>query len=420
MERKGRIYCLILTLLFGISGCGLHDDKFQSLVIIHFSPCTLQSRAMSPDENRISDVSLLIFDERGSAEECIWLDDGTEGCSVSLVAGRKYSFCACANFGYRIYADHIDELDEIRYHLAYPDEYSVGIPMYARQEVCIEEGSDEVCLEFERLMSKISLRIDRRGLSDEVAIFVRSLRIGNCPRSVSVFTPSRARSEDDCFTVGFLRGPAEVEPLNRTAESGLSETVSVYMLENMQGEADFESDSDKTFEVDEYRSRVCSYIEMEVEYASELYESSGKGLIYRFYLGDGLNDLNIERNCHYRITVAPEDDGLADDGWRVDKSELTYKGPTSLKSFPASYIVGDIGDKIHIWCELQPSWTPFDVGLEYLKDDKENGIYDYVIDEDGHGAVLTLRGPGTGAVYMEAGPPINDAAVFFIEVNLPE
>ncbi len=420
MERKRRIYCLILTLLLGIAGCTLHFDKFKTTVVINFSSGSLQSRAASPDEDKISDVSLLIFDESGSAEECIRLNDGSEGCTVSLVSGKDYTFCACANFGYHIYADHIDELDEIRYHLAYPDEYSSGIPMYAMQKVRIEEGTHKVCLEFERLMSKISLRMDRRGLSEGVTMLVRSVQIGNCPRSASVFTPNRVRNEDDCFPVGFLRGAAEVEPLNRTAESGLSETVSVYMLENMQGKADFESDSDKVFGTDEYRSRVCSYIEMELEYTSELYESSGNGLVYRFYLGDGLNDLNIERNCHYRIIVAPEDDGLNDDGWRVDKSDLTYKGPTSLKAFPASYIVGDIGDKIHIWCELQPSWTPFDVGLEYLEDDKADGIYDYVIDEDGHGAVLTLLGPGTGAVYMEAGPPINDAAVFFIEVNLPK
>ena len=46
-------------------------------------------------------------------------------------------------------------------------------------------------------------------------------------------------------------------------------------------------------------------------------------------------------------------------------------------------------------------------------------FYDYEIDEDGRGAVLTLTGPGCGLIYMEAGDPINDAALFIIEVNLP-
>ena len=58
--------------------------------------------------------------------------------------------------------------------------------------------------------------------------------------------------------------------------------------------------------------------------------------------------------------------------------------------------------------------------MEYLEDDKATGIYDYVIDEDGHGVTLVLTGPGSGLIYMEAGEPVNDAALYFIEVNMPD
>jgi hypothetical protein len=54
-----------------------------------------------------------------------------------------------------------------------------------------------------------------------------------------------------------------------------------------------------------------------------------------------------------------------------------------------------------------------------MMDDKEAGIYDYVIDEDGHGATLTFTGPGRGLIYMEAGEPVNEAALWIIEVNQP-
>ena len=91
-----------------------------------------------------------------------------------------------------------------------------------------------------------------------------------------------------------------------------------------------------------------------------------------------------------------------------------------LEQYPSDYIVGDIGDKIHLGCRLTPEHAQFDIGLEYLEDDKANGIYDYVVDEDGHGATLTLTGPGTGLIYMEAGEPVNEGAMFFIEVNLPK
>ena len=104
----------------------------------------------------------------------------------------------------------------------------------------------------------------------------------------------------------------------------------------------------------------------------------------------------------------------------MDKSGILDRGPISFAAYPSKYIRGDIGDQIHIWCEVSPYGTPFDVGLDYMEDDKANGIYDYVVDEDGHGATLTLTGPGTGLIYMEAGDPVNEGAMFFIEVNLPK
>ena len=102
------------------------------------------------------------------------------------------------------------------------------------------------------------------------------------------------------------------------------------------------------------------------------------------------------------------------------KIGLKYIGQTMLEQYPADYIVGNIGDKIHLGCRLTPEHAPFDIGREYMEDDKANGIYDYKIDPDGHGVTLTLTGPGCGLIYMEAGDPINDTALFLIEVNTPK
>ncbi len=400
------------------TSCSLHEIRQEKDVRISFSGSPMPCRSSDPDEDMISDISLIIFDEGGSAEDCFRLEGRNRECTARLIIGKKYIFCACANFGYHVYADNIEELDEIRYHLAYPDEYSRGIPMYAYQEIEIREGVDEVAVTLERLMSKISLRIDRRNLSEDVEMYVRSVQIGNCPRSTNVFKANKVSDKDECFPAGFSRYGHETDNLNTITESGLSKSISLYMLENMQGTLDnIKNDSDKVFGKDDYRSQVCSYMEIELEYQSENHYSIGDGLIYRFYLGEGRNDLNIRRNCHYQITVSPEDDGLSDDGWRVDKSNLAEYGPTSFMAYPSGYINGDIGDEVHLWCEFSPANAPFDVGIGYMEDDKASGIYDYVIDDDGHGAVLTLTGPGTGLIYMEAGPPVNDAALFIIEVN---
>lgn len=426
MERKGKLYghfLIAVPLIAAIAaGCATYETERQIPVTLNMTFSGMTSKANDPDENLLSDISLLIFDESGSAEACLWSYDGRTVFQTRLLIGHKYTICACANFGYRIKADHIDEIKDIRYHMAYPDEYRNGIPMYAMEEVTLCEEDTEIAVTLERLMARISLKMDRSRLSEDVRMYVRTVRIGNCPRSAAVFTESRVRNEDDCFPSGFIRNDFETGILNTASDKGLSGTISLYMLENMQGEMDdsIYEDCEKTFDKEDSRRKTCSHIELEIEYMSDALYSTGKGLIYRFYLGEDLNNLDIERNCHYHITVTPEDDGLSDDGWRVDKSRLHDYGPANFSQYPSDYIVGDIGDKIHIGCRISPSNTPFDVGIEYMEDDKAEGIYDYVIDEDGHGATLTLTGPGRGLIYMEAGEPVNDAALFIIEVNLPK
>lgn len=425
MERKGKLHSRILTyacMTMFITGCSPTMEVFEKTQDVHisFDGGRMTSRAYDPDEGKITDISLIIFDESGYAEECIWLTNGAKECQARLIMNKEYTFCACANFGYRVYADHIDELEEIRFHMAYPDEYREGIPMYAFERVTVTEDP-HVTLTLERLMAKISLRMDRSRLSEDVEMNVRSVRIGNCPRSVKVFGQSMIEDEGDCFPAGFSRNDLESADLNISAEEGLSREISIYMLENMQGRMDSHivSDMDKVFGKDDPRSRTCSYIEMELEYLSYEKYSGPDGLIYRFYLGEDRNSLDVERNCHYHITVAPEDDGLSEDSWRVDKSGLLDMGKPYLRGYPSDYIRGDIGDVVHLWCEMMPWNVPLTIDTEVMDEDKAEGIYDYVIDEDGHGVTLTLTGPGRGIVYMEAGDPINDAALFIIEVNLP-
>ena len=421
MGRQGRIFCIVLSALLA-TGCAWTDMPEEKKVLcrIAVNDGDYAFKAMDPDEERISDVSIMIFDERGDAEECIWLQNGQTTTEVSLVVGKRYSFRACANFGYRTYADHIDELDETIYYMAYPDEYSQGMPMYAEIDNIriVEDASVE--LKLQRLMAKISLRMDRRRLSEGVEMNVLGVRIGNCPKSVKVFEKNTVSSHDQCFGMGFSQDDVQTAVLNTIRQDDISGTVTLYMLENMQGDIDgpIDSDAEKVFGEQDHRRDICSYIEMDIEYLShEKY--SERPLVYRFYLGDSRTNLDVERNCHYMITVCPEDDGLKGDGWRVDKSGISDLGPTYIKPYPSQYVRGKIGDKVHIGCKVSPQNTPFDVGENYMKDDNKTGIYDYEIDPDGHGAVLTLTGPGRGWIYMEAGAPVDRGVLFVIEVDLP-
>lgn len=436
MERKsGRIYRILMLCAIILAGCSqpyihkLHEeDGTEVLVNIEIDWAHFAAKAVMPDEEKVTDISLMFFDDMGHLEREMYLSDNSGAwkdnitADLTLLAGMKYTICACANFGYKVSVPDTGRLEGIKYHMAYPDEYREGIPMAAYMEnVEITEG-ETIRIGLERLMAKIEVSLDRSMLSEDVTLEVTGVRIGNCPRNVSVFKKSRAEDESACFASGFSHKDDGCRPLNRTGYDGISDAVTLYMLENMQGifsSIPITSNEQKVFRNNDPRSRICSYIEMDMEYSSDTRYSASRPLTYRFYLGDSPNSLDIERNCLYRITVAPQDDGLKGSGWRVDKSGISYKGEPHLYAYPSGYIRGNIGDEVHIWCDVWPPDTPFDVGMEYMLADKEEGIYDFRIDENGHGAVLKLKGPGSGLIYMEAGEPVNDAALFVIEVNLP-
>lgn len=399
---------------------GCQENDLRTDVGISISGLNHITKAMLPDQEKISDLNLIIFDSRGKLEYRSF--GQKDSYQISLLKGERYLFCVCVNFGYEIMVENMEELMDLKYHLAYPDEYQEGIPMSAMKEESIYTDNQNIVLEPVRLMSQISMRIDRSRLTKDVDMKVRAIRIGNCPKWVKVFDDSGVGSEDDCFQVGFSHEGDECIALNRENSTRLSESVSLFMLENLQGifsDNDITADDEKVFSSYDVRSRKCSFVEVDLDYSSDEWTSSSLPLTYRFYLGEDRNSLDIRRNCHYRITICPEDDGLQGDGWRVDRSGLEYTGERSIIQYPGDYIVGNIGDRIHIGCQLIPSHAPLDIGIEYLEADKEAGIYDYEIDSDGTGVTLTLTGPGRGLIYMEAGKPIYDAVLFVIEVNRP-
>ena len=335
MDRKGKLsgaFLICISLL--VSSCSQLEQRAEVMVRLTCSEAV--TRALAADEEMISNVCLMIFDSTGHLEYSSYTTD-SGSCRISLLKGERYSFYAFANFGYKIRAVTLEELKQTEYHLAYPDEYRSGLPMYAASDITITDD-DIVELELERLMSRISIRMDRSRLSEGISLKVSSVRIGNCPKKTRVLAKNRVESIDDCFITGFSHKGDECIPLNTEDRNRMSEEISLYMFENMQGQfsdTPIGSDEEKVFEEYDRRRQTCSFVEIGLEYSSEEWISADVPLIYRFYLGDDRNSLDIERNCHYHITICPEDDGLKGDGWRIDKSGLEYTGSTSLLKYPS-------------------------------------------------------------------------------------
>ena len=364
-----------------------------------------KARISLPSEEKVNDISLMIFAD-GELEESIWRDRTGDPddlvFEVALVKGREYTIAALANLGCRPDIRSHMELKELTLEIPDSKGYGNGIPMAAMAEGIIWGEDEEISIGMVRMAARISLRLDRSRLSEDVVMNVRSVCIGNYPRFVSIYGPSRASSRYDVFGRGFGLDNSQCSRLNTTGRQGLSEEVYLYMPENMQGR----EPSDET----------ASFVEIEIDYRSSELISYDSPLIYRFYLTDEDGCHDIERNCHYPIIVVPEGDGLSQTGWRIDKSGIGPVIPV-FKMHPGEYVEGHAGDTLRIWCECYPRTAPFDPGYEELNFDKSRGIYDYRVDEDGHGVTLFLKKPGSGIVYMSAGEPINRSGMVLVKVK---
>ena len=389
----------IATACHPFAGDGIADREREIAFCLAVSP-SAASRATDPDEDLITDVNLLIFNHKGILEDKAYLvrkDLTPEADGVSfkrkLLKDVPYDVYVCANLGYALPVSSREELERYRYYLTYPDEYTRGVPMTARAEGVVAWDGEPVVFALERMMAKVSLRLDRTALSPDVRMLVRRVTVGGCPRSALLFSPSRAETAEEVFAAGFTKIYPECDDLNKEVTLGLSRECAVYLLENRQG--------------DRLREPVCSYIELEMEYFSDIYYSgAGQYLVYRFYIGARPGNYDLFRNCHYHITVRPEGDGLHGDSWSVDLEHLGVQEHAKVFDLhPAQYNECRSGEDFHFRCDVFPPWTKVEFDREWLEG--ESHLYSYTYDEDGLGITLHTKKGGTAMFYISAGPPVN-------------
>lgn len=401
-----------MLLLLLLTACTLSQREELALVIL--PPERLSTRSENPDETRISDCNILIYNCFGQLEEQSYIPwrempaDGDVTFHSTLLGAAPYTILAAANLGYQLHPASLEEALSYRHYLPYPDAFSQGMPMAVRLDGVRPSGGRPVTLRLERLMARIDLSIDRTALDADVSFQVQSVRVGGCPRSVCLFTGSKAETADDVFPDGYWKDGISADSLNRDAELGRSLPLSLYLLENRQGDLleNVETDSGKVFAEGRYRE-VCSYLELRARYRSDSwYSRPGGQLVYRFYLGERRNNFDVQRNTRYRVTVRPEGDGLSEDSWRVDKEALEARQRFVLH--PAAYNECQPGDDFRLWCEVLPRGTPLSIEPLAWDDDPDvRQIYDYTTDPDGNGLTLHTKKGGTAVIYFQAGPPVN-------------
>lgn len=304
MDGKRKRHRAVLTAAMLLTALSCAKAPEETPIILKTS---LQTRSEDPDEDFISDVTLLVYDEHGILEGSYYFPEaGRDGelCRLPLVAGSRYSFYACVNLRYKFERRTEEELLASQFHMAYPDEYSRGIPMTGSLRRKLVTGGSSVEIKLMRTMAKVSVRMDRTLLPEGMTVKVSSIEIGACPSVVGLFSDSAVKNESEIFNIGFRKAGMEADDLNRGSEYGLSREVSLFMLENMQGSR---------------LSAYCSYVEIAAECRRG---DESRDVTWRFRMGEGDGNFDVRRGCHYHFTVRLPEDGVGrwSTGYEVEEA----------------------------------------------------------------------------------------------------
>ena len=288
-----------LLLVAALVSCTGNKDQTvlpqESLLCLSCKPYPVKSA--DPDPVLISDFNILIYNCFGILEESVYVPERemTEEAfhRTTLLSGQTYTILAAANLGYGLGNLTLKEAMAYRHYLAYPDEYSHGIPMAAVLEEVT--SAEKINIRLERLMGRVDVRLDKSRLNPDVALTVNEVRVCRCPMSATLFSPGAAVQ---FFPGDYSLSGQDLNPLDR------GEAVRLYLLESLTGDV------------------PSSYVEIKCTYSSPRYRTRvGEYLIYRFWIGDG-DTYGIGRNTIQSVVVRPIGDGLSGDSWRVDKSAL--------------------------------------------------------------------------------------------------
>lgn len=409
MGKFGPLYMLSLMIMIGCNSWNPGEDYAETVLVLDPEE-GLRTRSTLPDDLLVSDINLLIYNENGLLEEKRFLSRwqlNNLQIKTTLLTEAPYDIFVCANLGYSLPDLSREAVEAYRFYMAYPDEYSRGIPMCGRLEGYVSHGEGSVRIPLVRTMARIDLTLDRSKLDSDVSFQVTSVRVGGCPSSVRLFGDSKAETAAQVFSGGFVLSDRQVRPLNIDKSLGISESVSLYLLENLQGDLlDTEDEQAKILPESRF-AEVCSYLEIRGTYHSESWHTRpGETLAYRFYLGDGPGNFDVCRNTACQVTVCLEGTGLGEESWRVDQGSLIPETRFSLH--PAAYNECRSGDDFHLWCDVSPADTPFEIEPVAWDDDESvHNLYTFDIDPDGHGLIIHTWKGGSVMVYFKAGPPID-------------
>lgn len=274
----------------------------------------------------IKDIELVVTDESGNVKKVLY-STSTSSLSFIGTVGHTYNVWAAANIGGKINVSALSDFTSGKRSVKYSEIASRGIPMYSVDgsgqpgpaTVTVEKGGSHLTVYLERMMAKVSFRVDKSKLDNPSSFTVKGVKIYNAINSYSPFTSDVKQAHSGSVDHSFDKASSsDISALNGGS------AIDLYAFENMQGTL-LPGNSDPWKKVPSQiigSADYCTYLEMDCSYAS-----GGKTfnkVSYRMYLGDdATTNFDVKRNTRYAVTLIPteaEIDGHSG-SWKVETSD---------------------------------------------------------------------------------------------------
>ena len=270
--------------------------------------------AWSADENKIESLILMAYSGGRLVAESS--SDGVERMILKLERGRAYNFYALANISGFSPPVSETELNAMKYEMDSIGTVGSVLPMSWSMIECLVEGTMCVQMCLERLVAKIVLSID----NDIDNLEVVGVTLKQAPFVVSPFVSGGSRAEGHEVADGDYASVEDLATLNA------GESISFYMLENMQGTV-LMGNEDPMQKVPSSMSEMaaaCSYIEVKCRFTPN---SDKEGdVCYRMYLGkDNVANFDVERNRTLSLVLTLTPSGMdIKDSWKITADYIQH------------------------------------------------------------------------------------------------
>ena len=336
---------------------------------------------VSDIETRMTSVCLGIY-RGGNLYDTRYLTSGLSAMSLRLDSGSTYMIYALVNMGdvRSLFPSQEMDLESLVWTLSSFTDSSTGvitrgIPMAGSLEYTAGSGGS-TAIPVKRLLAKVTLNIRCTwpgGSISRASICQANGRL--LPFGTSAIL-SQSNHSNACSDYD----------LNL---SGLSQTVILYVPENLQGNsatpiiASYRKSPDWSAWVDANLERF-TYLEVEIT-GSGLYQGN---MIYRHLLGaNATNNFDIRRNCSYTWTIVYDEENLRLENWKYDSSMLTDTRYLNV-TFP---IYATLSQTVTL-----SDYTSTNLSLDKIEycvlDNGDGGIDHYYNDENLDGPSFLLDG----------------------------